>query len=185
MTEVLEKIPSQLKVIRYVRPIYACRACEMVTQAPAPDLPILKGRPGPNLITHIAIAKYYDGLPLYRQSKIFEREGVEIERMVMADWMGHLAWWIAPLVEMIGAYVMSAPVIHADDTPIKVLSPGKGRTATGRFWIYVVDERPWAGERAAAAFYRYSPDRTGDSRCSGGSSRAGFAMAAAAYDTQE
>jgi transposase len=162
VTEVLEKIPSQLKVIRYVRPIYACRACEMVTQAPAPDLPILKGRPGPNLITHIAIAKYYDGLPLYRQSKIFDREGVEIERMVMADWMGHLAWWIAPLAEMIGAHVMSAPVIHADDTPIKVLSPGKGRTATGRIWIYVVDERPWAGERGPAAFYRYSPDRKGE-----------------------
>jgi len=162
VTEVLEKIPSQLKVIRYVRPIYACRACEMVTQAPAPDLPILKGRPGPNLITHIAIAKYYDGLPLYRQSKIFEREGVEIERMVMADWMGHLAWWITALAEMIGAHVMGAPAIHADDTPIKVLSPGKGRTATGRLWIYAVDERPWAGERAPAAFYRYSPDRKGE-----------------------
>jgi len=162
VTEVLEKIPSQLKVIRYIRPIYACRACEMVAQAPAPDLPILKGRPGPNLIAHIAIAKFYDGLPLYRQSKIFERDGVEIERMVMVDWMGHLAWWIAPLVEMTGAHVMSAPVIHADDTPIKVLSPGKGRTATGRLWIYAVDERPWAGERAPAAFYRYSPDRKGE-----------------------
>jgi transposase len=162
VTEVLEKIPSQLKVIRYVRPIYACRACEMVSQAPAPDLPILKGRPGPNLITHIAIAKYYDGLPLYRQSKIFEREGVEIERMVMTDWMGHLAWWVTPLAEMIGTHVMGAPAIHADDTPIKVLSPGKGRTATGRLWIYAVDERPWAGERAPAAFYRYSPDRKGE-----------------------
>jgi transposase len=162
VTEVLEKIPSQLKVIRYIRPIYACRACQMVSQAPAPDLPILKGRPGPNLITHIAIAKYYDGMPLYRQSKGFRREGVEIERMVMADWMGHLAWWIAPLVEMTGAHVMSAPAIHADDTPIKVLSPGKGRTATGRLWIYAVDERPWAGQRAPAAFYRYSPDRKGE-----------------------
>src|SRR5262249_4199678 len=82
-TAVLEKIPPRFKAIRYIRPIYACRACEMVTQAPAPDLPILKGRPGPNLISHIAIAKYYDGLPLYRQSKIFERDdGVEIERMV-------------------------------------------------------------------------------------------------------
>jgi transposase len=162
VTEVLEKIPSQLKVIRYIRPIYACRACEMVSQAPAPDLPILRGRPGPNLVTHIAIAKYYDGMPLYRQSKSFGREGVEIERMVMADWMGHFAWWISPLVEMVGAYVMSAPAIHADDTPIKVLSPGKGRTATGRLWIYAVDERPWAGERAPAAFYRYSPDRKGE-----------------------
>jgi transposase len=162
VTEVLEKIPSQLKVIRYIRPIYACRACEMVCQAPAPDLPILKGRPGPNLITHIAIAKYYDGMPLYRQSKAFGRDGVEIARSVMADWMGHFAWWIAPLVELIGAYVMSAIAIHADDTPIKVLAPGKGRTATGRLWIYAVDERPWAGERAPAAFYRYSPDRKGE-----------------------
>jgi transposase len=163
VTEVLERIPSQLKVIRYVRPIYACRACEMVSQAPAPDLPILKGRPGPNLITHVAISKYYDGLPLYRQSKIFERDdGVEIERMVLADWMGHLAWWIAPLVELAAAHVMSAPAIHADDTPIKVLAPGKGRTVTGRLWIYAVDERPWAGERAPAAFYRYSPDRKGE-----------------------
>jgi len=89
-------------------------------------------------------------------------DGVEIERVVMADWMGHLAWWIAPLVEMTGAHVMSAPVIHADDTPIKVLAPGKGRTATGRLWIYAVDEQPWAGERAPAAFYRCSPDRKGE-----------------------
>ena len=178
VTEVLEKIPAQFKVIRYVRPIYACRACETVMQAPAPDLPILKGRPGPNLIAHIAISKYYDGLPLYRQSKIYERDdGVEIERMVMADWMGHLAWWIAALVEMIGAYVMSAPVIHADDTPIKVLSPGKGRTATGRIWIYAVDERPWAGERAPAAFYRYSPDRKGERPAEHLASFSGFLQA--------
>lgn len=162
VTEVLEKLPSQLKVIRYVRPIYACRACEMVTQAPAPDLPILKGRPGPGLISYIAISKYCDGLPLYRLSKMFEREGVEIERMVMADWMGHLAWWIEPIVEMIAAHVFGSPVIHADDTPIKVLAPGRGKTITGRLWNYVVDERPWAGKRALAALFRYSPDRKGE-----------------------
>ena len=162
VTEVLERGPTPLKVIRYIRPIYACRACEMVTQAPAPDLPILKGRPGPGLIAQIAISKYYDGLPLYRQSKIFERDGVEIERMVMVDWMGHLAWWIAPIAELIGAHVMAAPVLHADDTPIQVLAPGRGRTITGRFWNYVLDERPWCGVRAPAAFYRYSPDRKGE-----------------------
>ena len=162
VTEVLEKIPSQLKVIRYVRPIYACRACEMVTQAPAPDLPILKGRPGPGLIAYVAISKYCDGLPLYRLSKMFGREGVEIERMVMADWLGHLAWWIDPVVEMIAAHVFGSPVIHADDTPIKVLAPGRGKTITGRFWNYVIDERPWAGPRAPAALFRYSPDRKGE-----------------------
>ena len=162
VTEVLERTPSQLKVIRYVRPIYACRACEMVTQAPAPDLPILKGRVGPGLISYIAISKYCDGLPLYRLSKMFEREGVDIERMVMVDWMGHLAWWIAPLAEMIAAHVFTAGVIHADDTPIKVLAPRRpkgapatqrGSTITGRFWNYVVDERPWCGARAPAACF--------------------------------
>ena len=161
VTEVLEKIPATLKVIRYVRPIYACRACERILQAPAPDLPILKGRPGPGLISYIAIAKYCDGLPLYRLSKMFEREGVEIDRMVMVDWMGHLAWWIDPIAEMIAQHVMASPVIHADDTPIKVLSPGRGRTITGRFWNYVVDERPWGGRRAPAASFRYSADRKG------------------------
>ena len=161
VTEVLEKIPGTLKVIRYVRPIYACRACERIMQAPAPDLPILKGRPGPGLISYIAIAKYCDGLPLYRLSKMFEREGVEINRMVMVDWMGHLAWWIDPIAEMIARHVMASPVIHADDTPIKVLSPGRGSTITGRFWNYVVDERPWGGTRAPAANFRYSPDRKG------------------------
>ena len=158
VTEVLEKIPGTLKVIRYVRPIYACRACERITQAPAPDLPILKGRPGPGLISYIAIAKYCDGLPLYRLSKMFEREGVEINRMVMVDWMGHLAWWIGPIAEMIARHVMASPVIHADDTPIKVLSPGRGSTITGRFWNYVVDERPWGGMRAPAASFRYTGD---------------------------
>ena len=171
VTEVLERTPSQLKVIRYIRPIYACRACEMVTQAPAPDLPILKGRVGPGLISYIAIAKYCDGLPLYRLSKMFAREGVEIERMVMVDWMGHLAWWIDPIAEMIAAHVMAAGVIHADDTPIKVLAPRRpkgapatqrGKTITGRFWNYVVDERPWLGSRAPAACFFYSPDRKGE-----------------------
>ena len=161
VTEVLEKIPGTLKVIRYVRPIYACRACQRITQAPAPDLPILKGRPGPGLISYIAIAKYCDGLPLYRLSKMFEREGVEINRMVMVDWMGHLAWWIDPIAEMIAQHVMASPVIHADDTPIKVLSPGRGSTITGRFWNYVVDERPWGGTRPPAASFRYSADRKG------------------------
>ena len=93
----------------------------MVTQAPAPDLPILKDQLGPGLISYIAISKYCDGLPLYRLSKMFAREGIEIERMVMVDWMGHLAWWIDPIAEMIAAHVMGAGVIHADDTPIKVL----------------------------------------------------------------
>jgi transposase len=162
VTEVLERLPSQMKVIRYVRPIYACRACQAVVQAPAPDLPILKGYAGPGLISWIAISKYCDGLPLYRLSGMLAREGIEIERAVMADWMGHVAWWIDPLVELIAAHVMGAGVIHVDDTPIKVLAPGHGRTVTGRLWNYVVDQRPWCGSHAPAALFRYSPDRKGE-----------------------
>jgi len=134
ITEVLEKIPARLKVIRHVRPKFSCRACETITQAPSPDLPIEKGRPSPGLLAHVVVSKYLDGLPLYRQSAILTREGVEIERATLADWVGHTAWWLAPLATMIGAHVRTAPVIHTDDTPVSLLSPGLGRARTGRLW---------------------------------------------------
>jgi transposase len=181
VTEVLEKIPTQLKVIRYVRPKLACRACEAVFQAPSPDLPITKGRPGPGLISHVAVAKFCDGLPLYRQSDIYARQGIEIDRQTLADWMGHAAWWFAPLAELIGIHVMAAPAIHSDDTPVRVLAPGLGKTRTARLWDYVVDERPWAGPRAPAAHYRYSPDRKGERPRDHLAGYAGFLHADAYY----
>jgi len=162
VTEVLEKIPARLKVIRHVRPRYACRACETVLQAPAPDLPIEKGRPGPGLLAHVLVSKYLDGLPLYRLSAILEREGVEIERQTLADWVGRGAWWLSRLAEAIGAYALSHGIIWTDDTPIAVLAPGRGRTRQGRIWVYAFDPRPWQGKGAPAAFYRYSPDRKGE-----------------------
>ncbi len=162
VTEVLEKIPARLKVIRHIRPKLSCRCCERIVQAPAPDLPIEKGRPGPGLVANVVVSKYLDGLPLYRQSAILAREGIEIERATLADWVGHVAWWVMPLAEMIGAHVMAAPIIHTDDTPIAVLAPGNGKTRTGRLWTYVVDERRWRGERVPAAYYRFSPDRRGE-----------------------
>jgi transposase len=161
-SEVLEKIPARVKVIRHIRPKLSCRACETIIQAPAPELPIEKGRPGAGLLANVVVSKYLDGLPLYRQSAILAREGIEIERATLADWIGHAAWWLAPLAQLIGAYVVAAPVIHTDDTPIKVLAPGNGKTRIGRIWIYLVDERPWQGTRAPAAYYRYSPDRKGE-----------------------
>jgi transposase len=161
-SEVLEKIPARLKVIRHIRPKLSCRACATIIQAPAPELPIEKGRPGAGLLANVVVSKYLDGLPLYRQSAILVREGIEIERATLADWIGHAAWWLAPLAQLIGAYVIAAPVIHTDDTPIKVLAPGNGKTRIGRVWIYLVDERPWAGARAPAAYYQYSPDRKGE-----------------------
>jgi transposase len=162
VTEVLEKIPARLKVIRHIRPKLSCRCCERIVQAPMPDLPIAKGRPGPGLVANVVVSKYLDGLPLYRQSGILAREGIEIERATLADWVGHAAWWVTPLAELIGAHVLAAPIIHTDDTPIAVLAPGNGKTRTGRLWTYVVDERPWQGGRAPAAYYRFSPDRRGE-----------------------
>ena len=162
VTEVLEKIPARLKVIRHIRPKLSCRSCECIVQAPAPDLPIERGRPGPGLVANVVVSKYLDGLPLYRQSAILAREGIEIERATLADWVGHVAWWVKSLAALIGAHVLATPVIHTDDTPIAVLAPGNGKTRTGRLWVYVVDERPWQGGRAPAAYYRFSPDRRGE-----------------------
>lgn len=162
VTEVLDKIPARLKVVRHIRPKFSCRACETIIQARSPDLPIERGRPGAALIANVVVSKYLDGLPLYRQSAMLARDGIEIERATLADWVGHAAWWVSPLALMIGAHVMAAPVIHTDDTPIAVLAPGNGKTKTGRIWTYVLDERPWQGSRAPAAYYRFSPDRKGE-----------------------
>ncbi|MFZ4411081.1 MAG: IS66 family transposase, partial [Paracraurococcus sp.] len=161
VTEVLEKIPARLKVIRHVRPRYACRSCETVLQAPAPDLPVERGRPGTGLLAHVVVSKYVDGLPLHRLSGILAREGVEIERQTLADWVGHTAWWLRPLAEAIGRHAMAQPVIWTDDTPIRVLAPGHGKTRQARVWVYAHDPRPWGGTGPPVAFYRYSADRKG------------------------
>ena len=162
VTEILEKVPARLKVIRHVRPRYACRNCEAVLQAPAPDLPVERGRPGPGLLAHVLVSKYLDGLPLYRLSGILAREGVEIERQTLADWVGRGAWWLRAVAEAIGRHALAQGVVWTDDTPIRVLAPGRGRTREGRFWVYAFDPRPWGGTGPPAAFYRYSPDRKGE-----------------------
>jgi transposase len=161
-TEVLEKIPARLKVIQHVRPKYACRLCEQVFQAPAPALPIERGRPGPGLLAHVAVSKYCDGIPLYRQSGILAREGVEVDRATMAEWIGHVAWWLRPLAELIGSTVMAQSVIWTDDTPIRTLAPGTGKTRLARFWCYAVDPRSYQGSGHPAVLYRYSADRKGE-----------------------
>lgn len=157
--EVLEYVPSHFKVIVHSRPKMACRNCEAVTQEPMPSLPIERGIPGPGLLAHVLISKYCDHLPLYRQSAIYARDGVEIDRSTMAEWVGKMAFLLEPLAERIGDYVRSGEVIHADDTPLPVLEPGIGKTKTGRLWVAVRDERPWASRSPPAVYYRYSPDR--------------------------
>lgn len=157
--EVLEYVPSHFKRVLNVRPKMSCRACETIVQAPSPTLPIDKGRPGPALLAHVIAAKYCDHLPLHRQSGIYGRSGVEIDRSVLAGWVGHMAGLLAPLAERIARHVRAGSAIHVDDTPVPVLDPGRGRTKTGRLWTAVRDERPYGSTAPPAAFYRYSPDR--------------------------
>ncbi len=160
-TEVLERVTT-FKVIRHIRPKIVCRACEAIVQAPMPSMPIERGRPGPGLLAHVLISKYADHLPLYRQSAMFAREGIELDRSTLADWVGSAAALLAPLAEAVGRHVMAAQALHADDTPVPVLAPGTGKTATGRLWVYARDERPHAGKAAPAVLYRYTPDRMGE-----------------------
>jgi transposase len=159
---VLEYIPGRFEVVRHVRPACSCRKCEAMVQAPMPDLPIPRGMAGPGFLAHIAIAKFCDHLPLYRQAEIYARSGLDIDRGQLAEWLGHLAWLLRPLAELIAEHVMAGRVIHADDTPVPVLAPGAGRTKTGRQWVYLRDERPHAGSAPPAVLYRYTPDRKGE-----------------------
>jgi transposase len=159
--EVLEYVPSHFKVVVHVRPKLSCRDCETITQPPMPSLPIERGRPGAALLAHVAVAKYSDHLPLNRQSEIYAREGVELDRSTLADWIGRLAWLLRPLSEAIGDYARAGPAVHADDTPIPVLEPGRGSTRKGRLWVVVRDERTWGSANPPAAYYQYSPDRKG------------------------
>jgi transposase len=159
VTELLEYIPSSFKVVQIVRPKLSCRACETIAQAPLPSFPIERGRPGPALLAHVVVSKYADGLPLYRQSAIYARQDIDIDRSTMADWVGCMAALLDPLVVAISKHVCAGEVLHADDTTVKVLAPGLGRTKTGRLWAAVRDERPFGATTAPAAFYRYSADR--------------------------
>ena len=162
VTEVLDYVPGSFRVIRHVRPKLSCRSCESIAQAPVPSLPIERGLAAPGLLSHVLVAKYCDHLPLYRQAEIYARAGVELDRSTLADWVGQTARLVRPLVEAVGAHVMTAERVHADDTTVPVLDPGRGKTKTGRLWCYVRDDRPFAGEAAPAVLYCYSPDRKGE-----------------------
>lgn len=162
VSEILDYVPSHWKVIRHVRPKRICEGCRSIHQAPAPSRPIPRGHAGAGLLAHVLVSKYADHLPLYRQAEIYAREGVEIERSTLADWVGGASALLAPLVDRVGQHVLSATKIHADDTPVPVLAPGMGKTATGRLWTYVRDDRPSGSNTPAAVFFRYSPDRKGE-----------------------
>ncbi len=159
VSEILDHVPARLRVIRIHRPRYGCRACGTIHQAPAPERPIAKGLATPGLLAHVLVSKYCDHLPLYRQSQIFARQGVELNRSTLANWVGGAVWWLEPLQARLAAHVFASQILFADDTPIPVLDPGRGRTRTGRLWVYARDNHPWNGPDPPAALYLYSPDR--------------------------
>jgi transposase len=160
VTETLELIPRQWKVIQHVREKFSCRACEAISQPPAPSHPIARGRAGPKLLAQILFSKYGLHLPLHRQSGVYGREGIDLDVSTLADWVGAAAATLMPLVEAIRRHVFAAERIHADDTTVPVLA--KGKTRTGRLWTYVRDDRPFAGPGPPAAVFFYSRDRGGE-----------------------
>ncbi len=161
VTEELEYKPGRFVVNRIVRPRMACTCCEKISQAALPSRPIERGRPGPGLLAHVLVNKYADHLPLYRQSQIFDRDGIDLERSTLADWVGKSTALLEPLADAIGRHVLKGQAIFADDTPVKMLSPGNGKCRTARFWTYARDERPWLGPAPPAAWYQFTVDRKG------------------------
>jgi transposase len=162
VSEILEYVPAQFKVIRQVRPKLSCAVCERIVQAPAETRPVNHGMAGPGLLTHVLVSKYADHLPLYRQAQIYARQGVDLERSTLAGWVGAMHELLSPLVEALRRHVFGCGKLHADDTPVPVLAPGTGKTKTGRLWTYVRDDRPSGSTDPPAVWFAYSPDRKGE-----------------------
>lgn len=162
VSEMLEYVPGSYQVIRHVRPKLSCALCQKIVQAPAPSRPIARGLAGPGFLAHVLVSKYCDHLPLYRQCQIYAREGLDLDRSTLADWVGGASALLEPLVSAVGRYVLGTYKIHGDDTPVPVLCPGRRTTKEGRLWTYVRDDRPAASSDPSAVFFRYSPDRKGE-----------------------
>jgi transposase len=161
VSEQLELIDSAFKVIRHIRRKKACACCDHIVQAPAPSRPIERGIAGPGLLAHILVSKFADHQPLYRQSAIYARDGVELDRSTMARWVGACGALMRPLVDALQRYVLQPGKIHSDDTPMPVLAPGNGQTKTARLWVYVRDDRRSGSTAAPAAWFAYTPNRQG------------------------
>ncbi|MBI0538392.1 IS66 family transposase [Roseomonas sp. KE2513] len=160
VTETLEVVPRSWKVVQTVRERFSCRACETITQPPAPFHPIARGRAGPNLLAMVLEAKYGQHLPLNRQSETYSQEGVELSVSTLADWVSTAAAVLSPLHALIGAHVLAAERLHGDDTTVPLLA--RGKTVTARLWTYVRDDRPFAGPAPPAALFHFSRDRTAE-----------------------
>ncbi len=164
VSELLDMIAAQMKVIQIARIKKSSRRCEKMVQEPAPSRPIPGSMAGPNLLAHILVSKFDDHLPLYRQHEIFERMGADIPESTLVGWCGRSMKTLSPLIERIEADIMGSDLLHADDTPIRVLDRskrdkglGKG-VKQGRIWAYVRDQRSWAGASPPGAVYRFAPN---------------------------
>jgi transposase len=160
VSERLDIIPAQFRVLVMRRPKYACRACEdVVVQSPAPSRLIEGGMPTEATVAHVIVSKYADHLPLYRQAQIYERQGIRLDRSTLADWVGRAAFHLRPIHDRILAHLRSSTKLFADETRAPVLDPGRGRTKTGQLWAYARDDRPWGGSDPPAIAYVYAPNR--------------------------
>ena len=164
VSEILDMIAAQMKVVQIARLKKSCRRCEKMVQVPAPSRPIDGSMAGAGLLAHVLVSKFDDHLPLYRQNEIFARLGADIPDSTLVDWCGRACQVLAPLADRIAAKVMASDLLHADDTPIRVLDRslrdkglGKG-VKKGRIWAYVRDQRPWAGAAPPGAVYYFAPD---------------------------
>ncbi|HYM02569.1 MAG TPA: IS66 family transposase [Stellaceae bacterium] len=160
VSERLDIIPAQLRVLVVRRPKYGCRACEDgVVQAPAPARLIEGGLPTEATVAQVLVSKYADHLPLYRQAQIYARQGIALDRSTLADWVGRAAWLLRPIHERLLAMLKSSTKLFADETTAPVLDPGRGRTKIGQLWAYARDDRPWGGPDPPGVAYVYAPDR--------------------------
>jgi transposase len=160
VSERLDVIPAQFRVLVTRRPKYACRACEEgVAQAPAPARLIEGGLPTEATVAHVLVSKYADHLPLYRQAQIYARQGIDLDRSTLADWVGRAAWHLRPVHERLLEHIRASTKIFADETTAPVLDPGRGRTKTGQLWAYARDDRPFGGADPPIAVYVYAQNR--------------------------
>jgi transposase len=160
VSERLDVMPAQFKVIVTRRPKYACQTCAgEVVQAPAPERLIENGIPTEALVAHVLIAKYADHTPLYRQAQIYARQGITLDRSTLADWVGRAAFTLRPVHTRLLEQLKQSTKLFADETTAPVLDPGRGRVKKGQLWAYARDERPWAGHAPPGVAYVYAPDR--------------------------
>jgi transposase len=162
VSERLDIVPAQFRVIVTRRPKYACRSCEGgIVQAPAPAHLIPGGMPTEATVAHVIVSKYADHLPLYRQAQIYARQGIDLDRSTLAAWVGRAAFELKPVYDALLANLKRSGKLFMDETRAPVLDPGRRKTRTGYFWALARDDRPWGGGDPPGVAFTYAPGRSG------------------------